>query len=143
MYTNQITFGTPAYDDSIQLRHQVLRAPLGISFEAEDLAQEYNQIHLGCYSDSAELLAILVLWIQDDKTLKMRQVAVDPLHQKKGIGSVLVAASEAYAAKHNYKTIVLHARDEAVPFYERLTYKKVGKPFTEVGIKHYKMKKQI
>ncbi|MFT4665002.1 MAG: putative GNAT family N-acyltransferase [Polaribacter sp.] len=143
MYTNEFPFATPAYDESIQLRHEVLRKPLGISFEASDLAEEYNQIHLGCYSDSGKLLACLVLLIVDDKMLKMRQVAVDPLYHKKGIGSELVAASEVYAATHNYKTMALHARVEAVPFYLRLGYKKVGKVFTEVGIKHYKMKKQM
>ncbi len=143
MYTNQITFATPAYDESIKLRHQVLREPLGISFEAEDLAQEYNQIHFGRYNNPGNLVGCLVLLIVDDKTLKMRQVAVDPLYQKKGIGSDLVAASEAYAAEHKYKSMILHARDEAIPFYQRLGYKKVGRAFTEVGIKHYKMKKQM
>lgn len=143
MYTNEFPFATPEYDESIQLRHEVLREPLGISFEAADLAEEYNQIHLGCYNDSSKLLACLVLLIVDDKTLKMRQVAVDPLYQKKGLGSYLVEASERYALKHNYKTMTLHARDEAIPFYLRLGYKKEGRAFTEVGIKHYKMKKQM
>ncbi|MFK7808410.1 MAG: GNAT family N-acetyltransferase [Saprospiraceae bacterium] len=143
MYTQLIEFGTPAYDDTIQLRTQVLRDPLGLVFYVEDLEKEYNQYHLVCYSNHALLLGCLVLLEVDEKSLKMRQVAVDPSCQKKGIGKLLVAASEDFAVANGFKKMVLHARYVAVPFYEKLGYKKVGRPFTEVEIKHYKMTKDL
>lgn len=143
MYTLTIPFGTPAYDDTIRLRTEVLRIPLDLEFDAKDLAEEYAQTHLVCYNNSNQLLACLVLLDLDGKSLKMRQVAVEPSFQKKGIGKFLVAASEQYAKEHQFKKMVLNARDVAIPFYEKLGYKKVGKPFTEVGIKHFKMTKNM
>jgi predicted GNAT family N-acyltransferase len=73
----------------------------------------------------------------------MRQVAVDLEWQKKGVGTMLVAASEKFACQHGYDKIVLHARDLAVPFYLRLGYEVYGEPFTEVGILHSAMRKKI
>jgi len=143
MYTQEIAFATPAYDDTVQLRNDVLRVPLGLTFFVEDLEKEYDQIHLGCFSNSGDLIACLVLLKLDTKSLKMRQVAVDPSCQRRGVGQYLVAASEDYARINKFKKMVLNARDVAIPFYEKLGYKKVGKAFTEVGIKHYKMTKII
>jgi len=143
MYTLLIPFGTPAYDDAIRLRTEVLRDPLGLVFYKEDLAKEYDQYHLVCYSEQSMLLGCLVLLKTDDKTLKMRQVAVEPSCQKKGIGKLLVAESERFAATNGYKIMTLHARDVAVPFYKKLGYQTHGKPFTEVEIKHYKMTKTM
>ena len=37
----------------------------------------------------------------------------------------------------------MHARDTAVPFYEKLGYLCCGEPFEEVGIAHIKMQKQL
>lgn len=37
----------------------------------------------------------------------------------------------------------LHARDTAVPFYNKLNYLQVGEPFIEVGITHFEMYKVL
>jgi predicted GNAT family N-acyltransferase len=141
MHTNTFDFATPEYDDAVRLRTQVLREPLGLVFLKEDLEKEYDQIHLGCYADSGHLLACLSLQDVGDKQLKMRQV--EPSLQKKGIGQFLVAASERLALQLGYSKMVLHARDTAIPFYEKIGYQKIGKAFSEVNIKHYKMTKDI
>jgi len=75
-------FGTPAYDESIRLRDDVLRKPLGLVFYAEDLAKEYNQIHIGYYEND-ELIGCMLLQDYGDKIAKMRQVAVAETHQMK------------------------------------------------------------
>jgi predicted GNAT family N-acyltransferase len=143
MYTHTFDFATPEYDDAVRLRHQVLREPLGMVYLKEDLEKEYDQIHLGCYADSGQLLACLSLQDLGDKQLKMRQVVVEPSLQKKGIGQFLVAASERLALQLGYSKMVLHARDTAIPFYVKLGYKKTGRAFKEVNIKHYKMAKDL
>lgn len=143
MYIIEIPFGTPAYDEAVQLRDEVLRQPLGLVFFKEDLEKEFDQIHLGCYTDSARLVGCLTLQKLEDNSMKMRQVAVDPSFQKKGVGKLLVAASEDVVKQADCKKMVLNARDVAIPFYQKLDYKKVGRPFTEVNIKHYKMTKDL
>ncbi len=141
MYIQFFDFATPLYDEAVRLRDDILRKPLGLKFTVEYLASEYEDIHIGCYNDSRQLVGCLVLKIIDEQTLKMRQVAVAESMQKKGVGQLMVAASEDYARANGYTKMMLHAREVAVPFYEKLEYTKVGERFEEVNIPHFKMEK--
>lgn len=143
MRIHSIAFGTPEFDEAVRLRYEVLRAPLGLDYTAEQLAEEYDQIHLAAYADSGELLAYLNLTPLDAATVKMRQVAVSPLVQGKGIGTALVAESEGYATTLGFQRMVLHARETAVPFYLRLGYVVEGEKFEEVTVPHWRMRKGL
>lgn len=143
MYIVQIYFGTPEYDEAVSLRYEVLRKPLGLQYDPEQLAQEYDQIHIGAYSEQRELLGYLNLTPIEDNRIKMRQVAVRPDVQGKGIGKVMVSASEALAKAENFNEMVLHARESAVPFYLSLGYTIQGERFEEVTIPHFKMCKSL
>lgn len=127
---------SPLYEESIRLRDRVLRRPLGLSFTADDLAAESNDVHCTASDRSGRLLGCLVLTPLEDGAIRMRQVAVDPSLQRSGIGTLLVAWSESLARAGGYRRIVLHARDTAVPFYLRLGYMIEGEEFTEVSIPH-------
>lgn len=139
----QIVFATPEYDEAVCLRYEVLRRPLGLEFTPEQLAAEYADVHLAAFDRDARLVGYLNLTPVDDDVLKMRQVAVNPDMQGKGIGSALVAESEVLAKKLGFKKIMLHARDTAVPFYLRLGYAVSGEGFVEVTIPHVKMEKKL
>lgn len=138
----EIAFGTPAYLDEVNLRYRILREPLGLTFNPDDLAKEGSDFHLGLY-EQEELKACLIFTPVDATTLKMRQVAVNKDIQGKGLGTMLVKASEEWAMAKGYDKLVLHARETAVPFYLRMDYKKESQPFTEVGIPHFKMYKSL
>ena len=143
MQYHQIEFATPEYDDAVRLRYTVLREPLGLEFSVEQLSAEYDQIHLGAYNNESKLNAYLMLTPHSDQTVQMRQVVVDPSLQKTGIGKGLVGFCEQWSKQHGYSEMILHARAIAVPFYEKLGYKKSGKSFEEVGMAHWLMKKVI
>lgn len=131
------------YNDTVGLRDKVLRKPLGLSFSPEQLAAEFDSIHVVCYFQD-ELAGCLVLQPDSEhSTLKMRQVAVSEQHQGLGIGRAMVEYSEQYAKEHAYEKICLHARDTAVGFYLKLGYEAEGEPFEEVGIPHRYMFKLI
>ena len=138
----EIEFMTPMYDLSIALRDKILRKPLGLEFQAEDLAMEYQDYHLALLYNG-DLAACLVLSPKSDGEIKMRQVAVDDHYQSKGLGTVLVGECERFCTLKGYKKIVLNARDTAVEFYKKMNYSVEGEPFQEVGIKHLKMYKTI
>jgi predicted GNAT family N-acyltransferase len=138
-----IEFGTPEYCESISLRTKILRIPLGLQFDVKKLADEYDSIHLGCYTTNYELIACLVLEKINNDNVKMRQVAVDTAFQGKGVGSKLVTESERIVKELGFTKIVCHARESAVPFYLKLNYNIVGKKFIEVGIPHFKMVKKV
>jgi hypothetical protein len=75
-FTIPVPFATPAYDDTIGLRDEILRRPLGLEFHPKDLATEFDSIHLACYHSSWELVGCLVLVPKSNSIIKMRQVAV-------------------------------------------------------------------
>jgi predicted GNAT family N-acyltransferase len=136
-----IEFTTPEYDQTVQLRDKILRQPLGLHFSEAQLAAEYADFHLAAFTNDWVLRGCLVLTPKDEKTLKMRQVAVEESSQKMGVGRQLVNASETFARQQGFDTMELNARETAVPFYLKLNYKIVGERFEEVGIPHFKMKK--
>lgn len=135
-----VDYGSPLQQASVALRYKVLRAPLGLLYTEEQLAEEATEIHIVALQHGT-VAGVLLLKRIDTAVLKMRQVAVDPALQQSGIGTRLVRFAEAYAVKEGYRTIELHARDAAKPFYLKLEYEVIGDRFTEVGIPHYKMKK--
>ncbi|MFK7949542.1 MAG: GNAT family N-acetyltransferase [Saprospiraceae bacterium] len=136
-------FGTPAYDESIRLRDDILRKPLNMVFYAEDLAKEFNQIHIGYYNENGVMTGCMVLQDYGEGQAKMRQVAVAKNQQGKGIGKKMVNFFEQYARQNGFKKVVLHAREVACPFYDKLGYDKVGERFEEVNVPHFKMEKKL
>ena len=133
-----IDYESPLYYRALDLRNRVLRIPLGLSLDTYDHSHEVSQHHLA-YLEKGSLFAILVLVPKRGAVVKMRQVAVEPSFQSKGIGRRLVSFSEDFAKSRGYRSMELHARNSAIPFYRKLQYEVVGDEFVEVGIPHHKM----
>lgn len=139
-----ITFGTPAFDEALHLRKIVLRDPLKITFHKEDIELEWNQIHVGLYSNNMSLIGVATIVLLENQKAKVRQVAIHPNIQNQGYGSILNNAIEQEATKHGIHKIILHARETAVRFYEKNGYSKIDNIcFKEVGIPHFKMEKSL
>lgn len=138
-----IDFATPEYDEAVALRYQVLRKPLGLEYLPEQLAMEWSDTHLAAFDTAGRIVGILILSPGKEQSVKMRQVAVAPELQGRGVGRALVAQSEDTARSMGYRKMTLHAREVAVPFYLQLGYQKVGNQFEEVGIPHFKMEKEL
>lgn len=127
------------YDAIVALRYRVLRAPLGIAREAMDLSGDAACIYVVALEDAA-VVGVVAL---DLSSHRLRQMAVEPAHHKRGIGRRLVACLEEEARTRGLTKITLHARGIARGFYAKLGYSPVGEPFTEVGIPHIAMEKAL
>jgi predicted GNAT family N-acyltransferase len=138
----EIAFGSKEHRDSIRLRTDVLRKPLGLKFSEEELDGEFNQIHLGAFSENV-LVGILLLKPINAYEIKMRQVAIREDLSGKGIGTMLVKYSERIALQKGCNIMRLHARLVAVPFYQKQSYTISGDEFLEVGIPHLEMQKSL
>lgn len=136
----EVAYRSPEYDQSVALREAVLRLPLGLSFTPEDLQRDAQEWHLICTGQD-RLLGCLVLAPLSADSIQVRQVAVLPEFQRRGIGQALMKYSEKLARQRGFIRMELHARLPAVPFYERLGYEKVGQPFVQVTILHLEMQK--
>jgi predicted GNAT family N-acyltransferase len=139
---HRIEHGSPQYWATVELRSVVLRVPLGLVFSAAELAAERTSIHLACYRGEA-LVGCLILRPGNDGDVQMRQVAVAAAVQGQGVGTALVRHAENMARQLHYRRMILHARDVAVSFYERLGYARVGHCFEEVSIPHWSMEKPL
>ncbi len=137
----EIKYGSPEYLVSVKLRDKILRKPLGLVFTDEFLQQDKSQFHIAAFDNNENLIAILILKIIDENTLKMRQVAVDNHLQGQGIGTQLVTFAEKFALEKGFNKIILHARKSAVKFYQSLNYSITSNEFEEVGLPHYRMEK--
>lgn len=126
----------------VDLRIQILRKPLGLSFTEEELAAENKDILLGCFEDE-DLEACCMLTQTDPKTVRLRQMAVSSGLQGKGIGRVLMSFAENIARDHGYRRMTMHARKSAVGFYEKNGYSVCSDEFQEVTIPHYVMEKEL
>lgn len=141
-----IGYGSCAYRDMVALRDAVLRKPLGLTFTEAYLQQEINDWLIGCYltENDRELLAgCCILTPVSDTTVQLRQMAVAPEFQGRGIGSSIIAFAEQQAVSNGFTELMMHARKTAAGFYEKLGYKIHGDEFMEVGILHYEMKKKL
>jgi ribosomal protein S18 acetylase RimI-like enzyme len=138
----EFSFGTPEYDASVVLRSRVLREPLALRVGPEERAEESGLVHLGAF-EGERLVGCLMLHDLGEKRVKMRQVAIDFDRQRSGLGSALVRFSEEVALAKGFSEMVLHARETAISFYERLGYERKGDPFVEVTIPHLAMRKPL
>jgi len=141
-YEIHVIYDSDEYEQELNLRNRILRIPLGLDLFLEDLSDEIDDVHIGAFINST-IAGCLVLKDCGDRSLKMRQVAVDKRYQGFGIGAAMVEFAERYAKKNGFKEINMHARKSAISFYKRLGYVLEGGEFTEVNIPHHVMKKKL
>lgn len=144
MELKTITYGGEEYQEMVNLRYKILREPLGLTFTKEDLKKDENDLLLAAFvPDSKKIIACCILSPISESSVQLRQMAVDDTFQQKGLGSQLLLFAERVAKAKDYKHIYLHARKVAVDFYKKHDYMIKGEEFTEVGIPHFEMIKQI
>ena len=143
MALKQIDHGTKEYQQMVTLRLDVLRKPLGLSFTDDELQTEKEDILIGAFEEEKMLACCLLTKTPENKCLKVRQMAVQNNLQGKGIGASLMSFAETLARDKGFKKLTMHARKNALGFYEKLGYKVVGDEFEEVTIPHFAMEKKL
>ncbi len=138
----EFEYGSDYYIQELELRNKILRKPLELDLYSEDLSQDAKDIHIGAF-DGEKLVGCLLLLKVDDKTLKMRQVAVDEGYRGLGIGKRMVIFAEKTAVERGFATMTMHARKTAIDFYKKLGYIQLGSEFIEVRVPHFKMEKNF
>ena len=142
MPIKQIDHGTKEYKQMIDLRHELLRKPLNLTFEKDELDKEENDILIGAFEEE-KMLGCCLLTRVDKDCVRLRQMAVQNNLQGKGIGAALLNFAENVARDMGYKNIMMHARLTATGFYKKLGYKITSDEFLELSISHYIMEKRL
>jgi len=134
--------GSNEYRQMVKLRDDMLRKPLGLAFTPQELEREKDNMLIGAFEDE-EMLGCCMLVEESNDTVRLRQMAVLNDLQGKGIGRALMNFAENLARDRGYKTLSMHARKNAVGFYEKMGYEISGDEFIELTIPHYVMEKKL
>ena len=137
-----IDHGTREYQQMVDLRYDMLRKPLGLRFDQEELEREKDDILIGAFDDEKILGCCLITRIGPG-TCRLRQMAVLNSLQGKGIGAAMLNFAENVARDRGFRNMTMHARKTAIGFYEKLGYKIKGDEFLEITIPHFIMEKRL
>ena len=129
--------------DYYRLRWRILRQPWQQSGPDRDETDD-SSTHRMVYSEKGGVLAVGRIHKVDDTTGQIRFMAVESGHERKGYGSKLLLALEEAARDMQLSTVILQARENAVPFYKHHGYQVIEKSFVLFNeIQHYLMQKQL
>ncbi|MBL7743408.1 MAG: GNAT family N-acetyltransferase [Chitinophagaceae bacterium] len=137
-----IDHGTDEYRQMVKLRDDILRKPLGLGFTPEELEAEKDNMLIAAFEED-RILGCCMLLEESPGTVRLRQMAVLNDLQGKGIGRALMHFAENIARDRGFKILRMHARANALGFYEKMGYKVKSERFTEVTIPHFVMEKQL
>ncbi len=137
-----IDHGTAEYRQMVKLRDDILRKPLGLRFTEDELEAEKDNLLIAAFEEE-RILGCCMLVEEKPGIARLRQMAVLNDLQGKGIGRALMNFAENIARDRGFKHIRMHARSNAVGFYEKVGYRAIGEPFMEVTIPHFIMEKKL
>jgi predicted GNAT family N-acyltransferase len=136
------TTDSPEYKEMVELRLDVLLRPIGAPESYIDPQKERSELLVGAF-EAGILIGCCVLTPHGTELIQLRQMAVRQDYQGKGIGAAIVAFTENISKERGFKRLMMHARDVVIPFYEKSGYTIVSEQFTEVGIEHHRMEKDL
>ncbi|WP_028786598.1 GNAT family N-acetyltransferase [Terrimonas ferruginea] len=137
-----IDHGSEEYQLMVKLRDDILRKPLGLTFTPEELEKEKENMLIAAFEEE-QILGCCMLVEEPPSGIRLRQMAVLNDLQGKGIGRALMNFAENLARDRGFRAVTMHARKNAVGFYEKMGYRVTSEEFTEVNIPHYVMEKKL
>ena len=125
------------------LRFRVLREPLGKERGSEKNEGDELGTHFAVF-DTSTIVAIARLDKVGSSTCQVRFVAVESNLQGKGVGKKLMSNVEEFGKKAGFSNMVLHARDYALPFYQKIGYELIGPSYKLFDVlQHFEMRKEL
>ena len=126
---------------ALALRHEVFCAEQGVPSNEELDGRDSEGIHLVAVR-GPELLATCRL-VVIGSTVQFSRLAVRVDARRQRIASAMLEEADALARGAGARRIVLHAQTYARSLYESAGYRARGGLFTEAGIEHVAMEKDL
>ena len=137
-----ITYGSPEYETSVDLRNEVFRKPWGLNLRDEDLTSDQKMEMFGAYKED-RLIATIFLTEDDKETARIKSVAILDEYRNQGLGKYLMDYVEDIAKNRGYKKVNLMGRVSAEIFYHKLGYKTISEAYDYNTIPHVDMVKEF
>ena len=125
-----------------RIRTAVFQQEQGIASDLEFDGLDENATHLLAYLNDRAVATARMRAIAP-AIVKIERLAVLSAYRQQGIGKRLMQATLAFATKQGYKSATVHAQAYIAPLYLGLGFEPVGERFSEAGIEHVKMIKQL
>jgi predicted GNAT family N-acyltransferase len=126
---------------ALELRHDVFCVEQGVPEWEELDGRDGDGIHLVAVADGQLLGTCRVLLVGN--TAQFSRLAVRASARRQGIATALLRAADEETLAAGARRLVLHAQTYARALYDNAGYRPRGRVFTEAGIEHIAMEKQL
>ena len=127
-----------------RLRWEVLRKPLGVKNEMEIDDNDSFTFHRMIIDSNNFPISVGRIHFISQVEAQIRFMAVIEQFQGKGFGTKMIKILESIAISSGITSIILHAREDAITFYERNGYCIVKKTHLLFNsIQHFLMNKKL
>ncbi|MEL6930788.1 MAG: GNAT family N-acetyltransferase [Cyanobacteria bacterium J06600_6] len=125
-----------------EIRTQVFQYEQGISADLEFDGLDADAVHLLAYLNKNAVATARIRAIANN-CAKIERLAVLSKYRHQGIGTQLMQSALSAIAKQGKRSAVVHAQTYIASLYTSLGFELVGEEFSEAGINHVKMIKQL
>jgi GNAT superfamily N-acetyltransferase len=131
------------WEQYYDLRYRILREPLGKERGSERNEGDETGTHFALF-ERGIILGVARLDKVDSEICQVRFVAIETEIQGEGYGKKLMNEIEQEGERMGYKKMILHARDYALPFYEKLNYTLIRASYKLFDVlQHFEMHKNL
>ena len=131
-------------DKYYQLRWEVLRKDWNRAKGSEKDKGEESAFHAMIINENNDAIAVCRLQKVNETDGQIRSMGVKAEERGKGYGAIIINHLENLAKQKGLTKIFLHARQNAIPFYEKMGYQTKEKSYLLFEeIQHYLMEKQL
>jgi len=127
--------------EALRLRYEVFCLEQGVPEREELDGRDHEGIHLVAVADGQLLGTCRILMV--GRTAQFSRLAVRASARRQGIATALLEEAEAETRAAGGRRLVLHAQTYARSLYEGVGYRPRGGVFTEAGIEHIAMEKEL
>ncbi len=124
------------------VRQAVFQIEQGVAPELEFDGRDEQSQHLLAFWDNRPVGTTRIRTLEN-QSAKVERVAVLLEARGLGIGKALMAKALELLSKQKVPEIQIHAQMQVRDFYKKLGFTPEGEVFSEAGIPHVKMKKQL
>jgi len=143
MYQASVPITPKDFKAYYQLRFDVLRKPWNQP-QGSEIDKDEDSSHHAFIKHNNEVLAVCRMQLNSPEIAQLRYMAVDPKIQGKGLGKIIIQFLEDKSKELGATKVILHARENAVPFYKSCGYVLVEKSYLLFDeIQHYLMEKNV
>lgn len=126
---------------ALTLRHDVFCVEQGVPEHEELDGRDGDGVHLVAVEDDEVLGTCRLLMV--GRTAQFSRLAVRASARRRGIATALLEQAELETRAAGGRRLVLHAQLYARALYEGIGYRARGSVFTEAGIEHIAMEKEL